>query len=162
MEYRSFMKQQRLFYTEEATIFFPDDVRPVCARLYFVHTEEKDVVVFIRENHDHWTGLNVGGHPFIFCTSVDHVDSGALKWTLRTNGGKMIIAVEQYPLWLDMSHCIPETQLRVSSLEWRVFRDMSGEVANKWRINHTFIYDDNQVSTNAKNAVLDCMIEPLY
>lgn len=160
MEYRSFMKQQRLFYTEEAMLLFSKN--PVCARLYFVHTEKEDVVVFIRESHDQWIGLNAGGNPFVFCTSVDHADSGALVWTLQTNGGN-VTAVEQYPVWVDMSHCIPETRLRdVSSLEWRVFRDMSGEVASKWRINRTFIYDDKQVGPHARNAVLDSMIEPLY
>lgn len=160
MEYCDFMKQERLVYTEEATVFFPK--KSVRLRLYFVHTEEEEVVVFFRTNGDRWVGLDAEGKPLVFCTSMDHVESGALMWTLRTNSGNLT-AIEQNPAWFDMSDRIPETQLRdVFSFEWRVFRDMTGEVASKWRINHTYIYDDHQVSTRAKNAVLDSMIEPLY
>jgi len=135
--------------------------RMMCARIYLVHAEE-GVVVFFRTNNDQWSGLNDEGNPFIFCKSVDHVDSGALKWTLQVGHGT-VTAIERHPIWVDMSHRIPATQLRdVSKLEWRVFRDISGDVASKWRINNKFIYEDNQISTYAKNAVLDSMIEPLY
>jgi len=70
--------------------------------------------------------------------------------------------VKQCPVWFDMTHCIPKTRLcNVISLEWCVVRDTGGEVVNKWRINHMFVYGDNQVSTHTKNVVLDYLIEPL-
>jgi hypothetical protein len=71
--------------------------------------------------------------------------------------------MEQYPVWFDMTHCIPQTRFRnVFSLEWCVFRDISGKIVNKWRIDKRFVYDDNQVSTHTKNVVLDSMIEMLH
>ena len=125
-----------------------------------------DPMVFFQKGHQ-WMGLSNAGTPYIHLVAVDHSDNGALQWKLRVDTGENeghLIAVEQQIPWIDITDRVPDARLssKVSTFELRTFYTAKGTIACKWRVNKKYVYDDAQISTKTRNAVLDTMLKPMH